>query len=316
MATIFDFMPMKEGNLASMQPELYKYLKDTNPNKYKHSEGWTKDENGNVVADPNAQTFIPDDYAQFQGPLSPAAQQNPALAATYRLTGDDRHNVLEGREKVDGKTNTQFFSGDNLMGYAGAIAHPLLSLLGNKFGNIGGKGQFERFREVEVDQALQQNLADRQNLQQQSPEANRLAKANNLQMGKANAVNSAAMSGASAAANAGLGGDMNSALIQGIQQAAPVMQASQGYDQALADTHSQKAQEQAQLNQQLAQSTMDRGVLADMTAYHARDGLSRGMQWGNLIPMLLGGQDMGMQVNQMIRGSYKGSADVKDKNNS
>lgn len=135
---------------------------------------------------------------------------------------------------------------------------------------LGGTKEIRK-REKEVDQALQQNLQNRASLQAQSPEANRLAKAAQLQAGRAGAMAQAGNIGAGVATNSGLGGDVNSGQIAGVKAAAPVMQAAGQYDQALAGTYSDMAQEQGSLNNQLAQNTMQRGQLAEMTAYNYQD---------------------------------------------
>jgi len=125
----------------------------------------------------------------------------------------------------------------------------------------GGENSLMRIRECEVDQALNQNLANRDALMQQLPQANRLAKANALQRGRAAAVGQVANIAGSNIANSGLGGDVTSGAIA-TAQAAPVAAAGAQYDQALAHTFS----EQAQLNQQISDNTKQRGQLAEMNA--------------------------------------------------
>lgn len=135
---------------------------------------------------------------------------------------------------------------------------------------LGGTEEIRK-REKEVDQALNQNLANRASLQAQSPEANRRMKAAQLQAGKAGAMAQAGNIGAGVVTNSGLGGDVNSGQVGGVKAAAPVMAAAGQYDQGLADTYTQMAGEQANLNQQIGDNTMQRGQLAEMTAYNYQD---------------------------------------------
>lgn len=190
------------------------------------------------------------------------------------------------------------------MGIGGAVANPLLSILDRSAGN----SNLERIREIEVDQALQQNLANRDQLLNQSPEANRLAKANALQMGRANAVNAGATAGASNMANAGMNGDISSALVAGVQAAAPIAQATQGYDQALANTFTERAQEQATLNQQIGQNTMDRGTLAEMTAYY--DMGNNGFTYRNILDQIAGGQGLGAGMHDVLMKNFNANTKV------
>jgi hypothetical protein len=247
----------------------------------------------------------PSQQVQYSGPMGEEWTDNQK--------NEFRNKGIEPTQ-VQGESNTNFGSMTNILGYGGAIANPLLSYLqGIGGGGAEMVGDYQRFREKEVDEALVQNLSNRDALQNQSPEATRIAKANALQMGKANAINAASSAGASAMANSGMGGDMNSALIAGIQQAAPVVQASQGYDQALSNTFTEREAQQANLNQQIGQNTMDRGVLADMTAYHYAGGSgSQGLQYSNVLDYLVGGQDKGMQIADMLRGDGKQTAKVKE----
>ena len=263
---------------------------------------WSKQEQNrftNLGIDPAQQV-------QYSGPMGETWTDNQK--------NEFRNKGIEPTQ-VQGESNTDFGSMSNILGYAGAAANPLFTYLQGIGGSGGAEmvGDYQRFREKEVDEALVQNLSNRDALQNQSPEATRIAKANALQMGKGNAINAASSAGASAMANSGLGGDMNSALIAGIQQAAPVVQASQGYDQALANTFTEREAQQANLNQQIGQNTMDRGVLADMTAYHYAGGSdAQGLQWGNLLDYIVGGQEKGIQVADMLRGDGKQSAKVKE----
>lgn len=237
----------------------------------------------------------PDQQVQYSGPMGEEWTDNQK--------NEFRNKGIEPTQ-VQGESNIGWDNLGTMLGIGGAVANPLLSYLNDSAGN----SSLERIREVEVDQALDQNLSNRDALVNQSPEATRIAKANALQMGKSNAINAASSAGASAMANSGLGGDMNSALIAGIQQAAPVVQASQGYDQALANTFTEREAQQANLNQQIGQNTMDRGVLAEMTAYH--DTGDNKFQYSNILDMIAGGQALGGGMYDMLAGRNKTKAKV------
>jgi hypothetical protein len=235
----------------------------------------------------------PSQQVQYSGPMGEEWTDNQK--------NEFRNKGIEPTQ-VQGESNVGWGNLGTLLGIGGAIANPLLSMLDSSQGN----SSLERIREKEVDEALVQNLSNRDALQNQSPEATRIAKANALQMGKANAINAASSAGASAMANSGMGGDMNSALIAGIQQAAPVVQASQGYDQALSNTFTEREAQQANLNQQIGQNTMDRGVLADMTAYH--DQGNNKFQYSNILDMIGGGQAVGAGIYDILAGRNKTKA--------
>lgn len=224
----------------------------------------------------------------------------------FRKTGEEPQDVVG---LSWGNLVEKLLTPEGAMTAAGAVINPLLPIA---FGSGGaGNSGYTRFREKEVDEALIQNLVNRNALQSQSPEATRLAKANNLQMGRGNAVNAAANMGASAAANSGLGGDMNSALIQGIQSAAPVMQASQGYDQALSNAYTERTSEQLALNDQIGKNTMDRAVMADMTTYAATLGSGGADKvLPNLLDYVLGGASKGNSIYDFIKNN---KATVTDK---
>lgn len=139
---------------------------------------------------------------------------------------------------------------------------------------LAGKNSWEtiRRREKEVDQALQSNLQDRERVLNQTPEATRRAQAAQLNQGKSLAVQAAANVGAGQASQAGLsGGDTSSAVLSAVKAAAPVMQASQGYDAQLSGNYGQRDAAEANINNQAMQNTMMRGQLADMTHYVDRE---------------------------------------------
>lgn len=232
-------------------------------------------------------------------------QMQQAIANQQQQMQQQQFNNIKAPKKTtEADKGTDWFSGRNLFGIAGAVANPLLATLDR----FSGNSNLERIREKEVDQALQQNLANRDSLLSQSPEANRLAKANALQMGRSGAVNAASATGASNMANAGMNGDMSSALIAGVQAAAPVAAATQGYDQALANTFTERANEQQVLNQQIGQNTMDRGTLAEMTAYYDRG--NQGWTYRNMLDLIAGGQGVGDGMYRI----FSGSANDKVKN--
>lgn len=124
-----------------------------------------------------------------------------------------------------------------------------------------------RRREQEVNQALKQIDQEREILLRQNPELTAQRQRGVLESGKANAVNVGANAGAGIAASSGLGGDINSAVVAGIKASAPVVQASQPYDQAIAQTHEQAYQDNANKINQLGHNSDQTSA----TAYNYTD---------------------------------------------
>jgi len=146
----------------------------------------------------------------------------------------------------------------------------------------GGNGwQTIRRREKEVDEALSNNVQDRDRILNATPEATRRAQAAQLNQGKSQAVQAAANVGAGMSSSAGLsGGDTNSAVLSAVKASAPVMQASAGYDSQLSQNFAGRDQADANINQQAMGNTMMRGQLAEMTNYTDRENQSNN-QWAS-----------------------------------
>lgn len=177
----------------------------------------------------------------------------------------------------------------------GAGAGLLTSFLGSQQEN-----EMKRIREKEVDQALRQNLQDRQRLTLQSPEAVRQQQAMQLQNGRAGALAQAGAIGAGSVGQSGFaGGDIGSGNIAGIKASAPIMAAAGQYDQGLASLFGQRQQQENTINQQLGANTMDRGRLAEMTAYTNQQ---TGNPYQHLLSMIQGGANLGNGLDTLFRG--------------
>lgn len=200
-------------------------------------------------------------------------------------------NVSEGGALTSGGGFLGFLNPTTIGGFLG-LGNALLSPL------INNDDPLRRIREIEVDQALNQNLANRDRLLQQSPEAVRQMQAMALQKGRQGAIAQAGNIGAGTIASSGFGGgDVGSTNIAGIKAAAPILGVSAQYDQALANTYSQRQQQENAINQQLGANTMDRGKLAEMTAYLNDDTANPYKNW---MSMVLGGANAGSQIESLI----------------
>lgn len=183
-----------------------------------------------------------------------------------------------------------------LLGLGNALLQPLVST----------EDPLRRIREKEVNEALSQNLSNRNRLLQQSPEASRQMQAMALQRGRQGALAQAGAVGGGLSGQTGFaGGDIASGNIAGIKASAPVMQASAPYDQALAQTYANKEQQVNTINQQLAGNTMDRGKLAEMTAYLDN---SQANPYNHLLSMILGGANAGTNFGELM--SYFGAGQI------
>lgn len=162
------------------------------------------------------------------------------------------------------------------------------------------ENEMKRIREKEVDQALRQNLQNRDRLTLQSPEAVRQQQAAQLQSGKAGAMAQAGAIGAGSMGQSGFaGGDIGSSNIAGIKAASPILAAAGQYDQGLAGLFGQKQQQENTINQQLESNTMDRGRLAEMTAYTNQN---TNDPYRHLLSMIQGGANMGSGLDTLFRG--------------
>lgn len=146
--------------------------------------------------------------------------------------------------------------------YLGAIAGVGQTLLNNAMGGDSMK----RLQEKEVREALDLNVADRERINAQDPEANRRAAAMQIRQGEST-VKALASQGAGAAAGNGLGGDVSSDAIAGADIALASSGAAQQQAQALGSLQAQKAGEEFTINNQLQQNTMQRAQIGDMVNY-------------------------------------------------
>lgn len=146
--------------------------------------------------------------------------------------------------------------------YLGAIAGVGQTLLNNAMGGDSMK----RLQEKEVREALDLNVADRERINAQDPEANRRAAAMQIRQGEST-VKALASQGAGAAAGNGLGGDVSSDAIAGADIALASSGAAQQQAQALGSLQAQKAGEESTINNQMQQNTMQRAQIGDMVNY-------------------------------------------------
>jgi len=184
----------------------------------------------------------------------------------------------QGTSTADPKA--QSLGGANILSQVGAglgAVSPLLGAIGGFGGFLDGGGgsgasadDYNRFGvefEPVQQQALANNMQDRARLQQQNPEADRRQKAMALREGMSGAMAQAGNIAGGQVAASGLGGDVNSAQIAGIKAAAPTMAAASPFAQALAQGVTEKSQQEAQINQQLQNNTMQGAQIGDMTNY-------------------------------------------------
>lgn len=146
--------------------------------------------------------------------------------------------------------------------YLGAIAGVGQTLLNN----VMGGDSMKRLQEKEVREALDLNIADRERINAQDPEANRRAAAMQIRQGEST-VKALASQGAGAAAGNGLGGDVSSDAIAGADIALASSGAAQQQAQALGSLQAQKAGEESTINNQMQQNTMQRAQIGDMVNY-------------------------------------------------
>jgi hypothetical protein len=166
------------------------------------------------------------------------------------------------------------------IGGALGLANPIMGLIGAGLGKFGnGKDDVQRYgeefepRQRQAQNELSSAMDNRVNLQKNTAQVGAAQRAA-LEGARSGAVAQAAMQGAGASAAAGLGGNVNSALISGIRSAAPVMAAGAQYDQAKADTFAQQQQADMGLNQMQTQQAKERANIANMTNYVYQPGSS------------------------------------------
>lgn len=190
----------------------------------------------------------------------------------------------------------------------GTNGNNTLPMIGGILGGISGlwdifsnkNNELQRIREREIDEALRQNLQNRQRVLAQSPEAVRRMQSAQMQSGMAGAMSNAANVGAGQAANAGFaGGDVSSAQISGVKSATPVLQSAAPYLQQLSQNYSRAMNQEHMNNQLLTQNTMDRGQLAYMTDYIDRSNTMNPLQ--NILSMIEGGATVGNNVKTFLK---------------
>jgi precorrin-6B methylase 2 len=168
-------------------------------------------------------------------------------------------------------------SGGNIGGLVGGaigLAGPLMGLIGEATGMTQ-----DSMKQFGVDFEPEQRYA----LEQQKSALNAI-KSNDMalkdtlnsqrmdmQAGKAGAISQAANVGAGMASNAGLGGDISSALIGALQGSAPIMAQSAQYDTAMAGLQSEYQQGLARNNQMKQQGARQIADIGNMTTYMQQD---------------------------------------------
>lgn len=248
------------------------------------------------VADPFTDQITQNIIDDLDKKIESDLQKQTDSNIQQQLDADDSAEKSKIAQHV-GDKGTNWFSQENIGSYAGAIANPLLAWLDSKAGNTG----LTRIREKEVDEALSQNLGNRDRLLNESPEAIRRAKENSLREGMSNVANAGANAGAATSSNAGLGSGINSALIAGIQASAPMAQSTGNMQEAIANTYTQREQAQSDLENRIGRNTMDRGTLAEMTAYHQ---LNTGINsYKDMLDLIAGGGGVGNKFVKMLQGS-------------
>lgn len=192
------------------------------------------------------------------GTLNPVQQQvQPTQQQTQQTTTDNDGDGVQSNGGLFGSLMGLVPGGATTVGAVAGIGQALAD-------NLSGNS-WQRRREKEVDEALLQNLGNRERLLARNPEAERRLASMQVQ----NAMSGAQASAMNAAAGQGQysGGDVEFAAGAGARNSAMAQGAAAPYAQQLAGLYGQKAQDEAQIAGQLDQNTMQRGQLAEMTAY-------------------------------------------------
>ena len=135
------------------------------------------------------------------------------------------------------------------------------------FGNLAGKKEEKRRREIEVEQALQQNQATRERINAMSPEANFRQKQMMLRDGRSNAMQAAGNVAGGSVANSGMGGDYGSGKIAAMKASPMMDQATGQYDMQMANAVDQRQAQEDQKTGMLEQNTSQRAQISQMTDY-------------------------------------------------
>ena len=168
------------------------------------------------------------------------------------------------------------------------------------FGNMFNKNEEKRRREIEVEQALQQNQATRERINAMSPEANFRQKQMMLRDGRSNAMQAAGNVAGGSVANSGMGGDYSSGKIAAMKASPMMAQATGQYDMQMANAVDQRQAQEDQKTGMLEQNTSQRAQISQMTDYINRqkrmntlDGIMSGALAGATAYNMLG--DLGKQ---------------------
>ena len=135
------------------------------------------------------------------------------------------------------------------------------------FGNIANRKKEIRRREIEVEQALQQNQSTRERINAMSPEANFRQKQMMLRDGRSNAMQAAGNVAGGSVANSGMGGDYGSGKIAAMKASPMMAQATGQYDMQMANAVDQRQAQEDQKTGMLEQNTGQRAQISQMTDY-------------------------------------------------
>lgn len=135
------------------------------------------------------------------------------------------------------------------------------------FGNMAAKKEEKRRREIEVEQALQQNQSTRERINAMSPEANFRQKQMMLRDGRSNAMQAAGNVAGGSVANSGMGGDYGSGKIAAMKASPMMAQVTGQYDMQMANAVDQRQAQEDQKTGMLEQNTSQRAQISQMTDY-------------------------------------------------
>lgn len=179
--------------------------------------------------------------------LSQQLANDPRLQSNSPQTIDDDHlaqtstpttqDITDNIGETLGATN---WTGA-LIGAGAGIVNELL----------GGEDEMVKQKQAWLDEMENRNRANNETIRATNSESNRRGAMMGLNQAKSGAMAQAANIGAGQALGSGLGGDVSSQQIAGVKAAAPVMAAAGQFGQAEAGLMGQKAQEDAQRNQDL-----------------------------------------------------------------
>ena len=192
-----------------------------------------------------------------------------------------------GSYSADASKNTNYGA------YLGALGGGALAMLGNKTDTI--------IRD-DGDVARAMNAADRERIAMLNPKADMQTAQTGLENAKAGVVANAANHAASSTAHAGLGGDVNSALLSGVRSAAATAAAAAPYDQAISGLSKDKQSAEMQQAQLLQQGAQQRFNIDDARTY-----VDRNNSLSNIMSAMQGGMST---INMLDRFSKDSKANV------